>query len=209
MKKLVVIAVILVAFFSNAQPTVYERLRMQSYTFSLDTSTSVYYPHTAQTKPAYLENFTDAIFGTEVTRITGDVGEAIPNITPTENWRNVMRHGYNLRQAWNADESVLYLSTHFTEGGAYGNPLFLNGETYEVIKKANIFGGVSANDVRWHNTDPNLFVYVSDTEIGTINWNTLATSTLYTLPVGYTGRPFSVQVLPTCTPSLVNIFVRS
>ncbi len=41
-------------------------------------------------KPGYLQPFIDPVFGSSVTRITGDVGEGIPNVEAR--WDAVARH---------------------------------------------------------------------------------------------------------------------
>ncbi|MBV1929115.1 MAG: hypothetical protein KUG81_06340, partial [Gammaproteobacteria bacterium] len=82
---------------------------------TLNTSLTVYGTTPSLTKPTYLQTVTEPTFGTKITRISGDVGVAIPNVSPSENWLNVARHGYSTRQPWNADESIIPVSyTHLT-----------------------------------------------------------------------------------------------
>ena len=100
--KAVIISIVTFCYFQNS-------LSAQEY--DLITDTNVYWPVQEVSKPGYLQSITDPTFGTKVTRITGDVGVAIPNING-EVWRNVARHGYSTRQPWNADESVIYLDRH-------------------------------------------------------------------------------------------------
>ncbi|WP_412985146.1 hypothetical protein [Pontimicrobium sp. IMCC45349] len=136
-----------------------------SQEYNLNTSLELFWPAPAQAKPAYLQPIVDQTFGTTITRITGDVGTSIQNI-PGQNWRNTARHGYSTRQPWNADESMIYLGKHRNLGGSSGPDLFLDGETYEVIKEADLPSG---NEHRWHRSDPDLFWIIRDDEI--VTWN--------------------------------------
>lgn len=74
-------------------------------------------------KSGYLESYVDPVFGSRVTRITGDAGCAIPGIDAR--WDEVARHGYSKDSAWNCDQSMLVLKRH------HGSPslLFLDGES--------------------------------------------------------------------------------
>lgn len=139
-----------------------------SQNYDLDNSLTVFWPAPNMAMPNYLQDSIDPTFGTTLTRITGDVGASIPNIQG-ETWRNVARHGYATRQPWNADESLLYLGKHSNLNSSSGPDLFLDGNTYEVIKQANLPSG---NEHRWHQTDPELFLVIRDTEIITWNYNT-------------------------------------
>lgn len=140
------------------------------------------YPLQEIPKPGYLQSTTDPTFGTKITRITGDVGDPIQNVGG-EVWRNVARHGYSTRQPWNADESVIYLDRHKTEGGSWGASLFLNGETYEVIRQANVPG---ANETRWHPTDPDIMLLLRSD--GVYAWSYSTGNTTQLMPLsGYSG----------------------
>lgn len=132
--------------------------------YDLITNTEVYWPLQPMSKPNYLETIVDVVYNTKITRITGDVGSPIPNTN--ESWRNVARHGYSVRQPWNSDESVIYLGQNKTYNGGWGSSLFLDGQTYEVLGKANI---PSSNEIRWHPSDPNLMYLLNNTSIKT--WN--------------------------------------
>tara|TARA_R110002073_G_scaffold244979_6_gene407111 strand:+ start:15297 stop:18107 length:2811 start_codon:yes stop_codon:yes gene_type:complete len=171
--KAVIISIVTFCYFQNS-------LSAQEY--DLITDTNVYWPVQEVSKPGYLQSITDPTFGTKVTRITGDVGVAIPNING-EVWRNVARHGYSTRQPWNADESVIYLDRHKTEGGSWGPSLFLNGETYEVIKQANVPG---ANETRWHPINPDLMLLIRDDGIYSWSYSTGNTTQLMSYS-GYSG----------------------
>ena len=130
----------------------------QDYDLITD-SVQMYWPAATLAKPGYLETVIDPDFGTKITRVVGDPGTAIPVIGGT--WQPVARHGYSKKPVWNADESLIFLEKH--DGGR--NPLFLDGETYEVL----FYGGASATEHRWHPTDPDLMVLVSDHAVKT--WN--------------------------------------
>jgi hypothetical protein len=134
-------------------------------------------------KPSYLGSYTDPLFGTKVTRITGDVGTAIPNI-PGSTWGNISRAGYETRPAWNADQSILLLE--------YGDPahtnLFLNGNTYQPLFEKTPPG----NEFRWDPIQANMMDYVRNgavsntTEFGLWNVMTGVRTVQLTIP-GYTN----------------------
>jgi hypothetical protein len=130
----------------------------QEYDLVTD-SIQMFWPASALEKPGYLETVIDPDFGTKITRVVGDVDSLIPVIGGT--WKPVARHGYSKKPVWNADESLIFLEKH--EGGR--NPLFLDGETYEVL----FYGGESATEHRWHPTDPDLMVLITDHAVKT--WN--------------------------------------
>ncbi len=156
--------------------------------YDLDISIQTY-TTPAIDKPSYLIPLVDPRFGTEITRIVGDVGTSIANTS--EVWRDVARHGYSTRQPWNADETVLFLGRNRTYGGSWGADLFLDGETYEPIGVANEPKG---NEHRWHPKNPNLRLILRDESI--ISWNyksdqtnILTTFSGYTeTSLGYTGN---------------------
>lgn len=190
MKKYILILLVFFSLGINAQNlvTLINQGAQQGNTYTpseltLDTSTTTYDTTPALTKPNYLQTVTEPTFGTKITRITGDVGVAVPNITPSENWLDIARHGYNTRQPWNSDESVLYLEKHQTNAPVYGSDLFLNGQTYEVIKSADLPAG---NEYRWSNLDPDSFIILRDTEI--VSWSYAnETETQLASFAGYTG----------------------
>ena len=138
--------------------------------YNLITDLEIYWPIQQMPKPNYLETVTDPVFGTKITRITGDVGNSIPNVSG-EQWKQVARHGYSTRQPWNADESIIYIDRHKS-----GADLFLNGETYEVIKEEDI---PSANETRWHPTNPDLMLLLRDDGVHSWSYSTDATNHLF------------------------------
>lgn len=145
-----------------------------SQEYNLNSSLEEYWPMANLEKPNYLEDVIDPTFGTKITRITGDPGTAVENVT-NESWKTVARHGYSVRQPWNADESVIYLGRHFNYGGSWGSSLFLDGETYEVIKKATMPSG---NESRWHPTEPNIRLILTNNSVKKWNYETNASTTL-------------------------------
>ena len=78
-------------------------------------------------KPPYLTPIVDPVFGSKVTRISGDAGSPIRNLD--REWGKVVRHHCSKDQAWNADMSLLVLTRHKGKP----NPLFLDGRTYEPL----------------------------------------------------------------------------
>jgi hypothetical protein len=130
-------------------------------------------PHVSQ--PGYLESYTDPVFGTRITRITGEPGADIPNVEGQ--WAPIARHHYSKDGPWNCDQSLLYLARH--QGRP--NHLFLDGRTYEVRFARP---GAPGTERRWHPKEPAIMIYVKDNRIG--RWNVLedTTQTLATLP-GY------------------------
>lgn len=130
-------------------------------------------PHVPQ--PGYLESYIDPVFGTKITRITGEPGTDIPNTDGK--WATVARHRYSKDAAWNCDQSLLYLERHQSRP----NHLFLDGNTYQVRFARS---GPPGTERRWHPKEPAVMVYVKDNLIGF--WNVLedTTETLATFP-GY------------------------
>lgn len=111
-------------------------------------------------KPPYLTAVTDPVFGTRITRITGDPGDSISGI-PGGIWGRVARHHYSKDQAWNADESLIFIDRN--EEGGRGAALFLDGSSYRPLFARAVPGG---GEVRWHR-DPNLMVLVAGHVVGT------------------------------------------
>lgn len=106
-------------------------------------------------KPLYGVPTPDPVFHSIVTRISGNVGTAIPAI-PGANWGTVVRHPGFQRQAWNCDQSLIYISENSGDGAAGAAGLFLRGDLpYEPLfgRHANWPAGA---DVCWHPTDPEL-----------------------------------------------------
>jgi hypothetical protein len=107
-------------------------------------------------RPGYLKPWKDPVFDTMITRITGDPGSKIGSLGVT--WPDVSRHHYNSDQAWNCNQTLIYLD----QPG-----VFLDGESYQPKFMANGIPGDS--DVRWHATDPALMLYAAGNKLG--SWN--------------------------------------
>jgi hypothetical protein len=120
-------------------------------------------------KPGYLQSFIDPVFGSKVTRITGDVGTAIP-VGGT--WGDISRPGYEQRPVWNADQSMMVLEN---VNGA-NRTLFLDGSTYQPLFEKNPPG-----EFRWHPQQPNMMTYVRNGELANTCelglWNVMTEAT--------------------------------
>ncbi|MBO0733573.1 MAG: hypothetical protein J2P49_04505 [Methylocapsa sp.] len=134
-------------------------------------------------KPGYLHSYVDPVFGTKVTRITGDPGTAIPNVGST--WGKVSRPGYEDRAAWNADQTILLL-----ENTAAG-PLLLDGNNYKPLAAENL-GPFYSSEARWHPALPSKMLYLGNNARGTACefglWDIYTSSiTVQQTISGYTG----------------------
>jgi hypothetical protein len=148
-------------------------------TCSLKTDLGVY-STPALSRPGYLQSITDPVFGTKITRISGNVGSAIPNIAGT--WGNIVRHHYSKDQPWNADQTLIYLDTNS------GNPpdLFLDGNSYQPLFSHT---RPYQSDVRWHDTNPDVMIYVAANVFGYWNVRTNTKTVVRTFS-GYSGFTF-------------------
>ncbi|XOV91560.1 MAG: hypothetical protein ACFHWX_15265 [Bacteroidota bacterium] len=118
-----------------------------------------YWPVPEIKKPGYLETIIDPVFGTKITRISGDPGDSINGI-PNAVWpAQESRHGYSKRQAWNADQSMIFLDRSYPH-------MWLDGETYEVLFTRTFKKGHPDRpkmDLRWSHFEPDIMYYlVSD-----------------------------------------------
>ncbi len=105
------------------------------------------------------------MFGTKITRVTGDPGTAIIT-TDGKNigtWGERARHHYSKDQVWNADQSLIILDRH----DGTPNPVYLDGYTYKPLSLYKAPG-----EDRWHPTQPDIRIYVAGNEIGTFNIRT-------------------------------------
>lgn len=131
----------------------------------------------SSSRPALRTPFTDPVFGTRITRITGDSGTLInSSLNATAAWGSLKRHVYSRHQPWNADESLFWIETN-SGSGAYGGNIFLNGQTYVP----ELLGSRPSGWVEglWHDTDPNLMIYVTDNSINRWNVRTGVTTLLH------------------------------
>ena len=126
-------------------------------------------------QPGYLESYIDPVFGSKVTRITGEPGNDIPNIKGK--WSTIARHHYSKDTAWNCNQSLLLLGKHH----GYASMLFLEGTTYTPLFGRNTSPGT---EIRWHPKKPDIMVYVKDNIIGYWNVRENKTEIIATFP-GY------------------------
>ena len=136
-------------------------------------------------KPPYLQPMTDPIFGTTITRISGDPGTPMKNISGGI-WGNVSRHQYSTRSAWNADMSLIWLSNN--DNGTPSSSIFLDGNTYQPLFALEPPSSGTA-DVVWHNTDPSTMVVAHDDTLEYWNVRTGAITVLHKF-TGYTNLKF-------------------
>ncbi|MDD2597656.1 MAG: hypothetical protein PHO37_00315 [Kiritimatiellae bacterium] len=108
-------------------------------------------------RPGYLEPYLDPVFGSKVTRITGDPGTPILNTEGT--WYEVARHSYSKESAWNCDQTLLLLAKHH----GFPSKMFLDGSTFKPLFGRNSIPGT---DMRWHPVIASVMVYVMDNVIG-------------------------------------------
>jgi hypothetical protein len=126
-------------------------------------------------RPKYLNTIIDPVFGTKVTRVSGDPGTKIMTKNGEEIgvWGDVVKHHYSKDQPWNADESLIHLTRNV---GGSPSDVFLDGETYEVLFARSVPG----SEDRWHATNPALKFYVNGNQIGYFNVYTGATTVIRT-----------------------------
>ncbi|MGB2866953.1 MAG: T9SS type A sorting domain-containing protein [Bacteroidota bacterium] len=120
----------------------------QDVACELLTDSTTYWPASAVDKPEYLQSVTDPVFGTKITRIVGNPGDAIPNI-PGAVWAAQQeRHEYSKLSVWNCDQSMMYLNRHYPN-------LWLDGSTYEVL-----FTRTKPSEyVLWSHTEPHVMYH--------------------------------------------------
>lgn len=138
-------------------------------------------------RPAYLTPVRDPVFGSTITRIAGDPGTPIGSLAGTA-WGDVARHHYNLSQAWNCDQSLLYLDTNSGPQASGGRGVFLDGESYAPLFMQN--ARPSGSDVRWHPTEPAVLYYAHRGVIGTWNPQTDETRVIRDFGGDYSGLTF-------------------
>jgi hypothetical protein len=147
------------------------------------TDTNTYWPAPAIEKPDYLSSIVDPTFGTKVTRITGNPGDAIPNLEDVTWADEQQRHEYSKQQPWNCDQSMIYLGRHSPD-------LWLDGNTYEVLFAKRKPG----SRVRWSNTEPESMYFISSPDNGESfigKWNVVSDETELVVDLsGYTKVSF-------------------
>lgn len=111
-------------------------------------------------KPAYLSSYIDQVFGSKVTRVTGDPGSLIPGIDAR--WSDIARQNYPKNAAWNADQTLLFLQRH----NGFPAMLFLDGKNFKPTFGRNSCPG---DEIRWHPTKADIMVFVKNNVLG--YWN--------------------------------------
>jgi len=124
------------------------------------------------TKPDYLASTLEPTFNTYITRITGNPGDYVPNLTNKTWGTNLLRHGYSIRQPWNADQSILFLEN-------CSPAVFVDGKTYEVLFEYPSTKSYLYEQRRWHNSNPEIMIcnYKSDQVPGMMKivaWNVIS-----------------------------------
>jgi hypothetical protein len=128
--------------------TLYSLGVAQDVQCNLLTNSTNYWPAPVVSKPEYLQAITDPTFGTKITRIVGNPGDALPNI-PGQAWAAQQeRHEYSKLSVWNCDQSMMYLNRHYPN-------LWLDGNTYQVL-----FTRTKPSEVvLWSHTEPNIMYH--------------------------------------------------
>jgi len=101
--------------------------------------------------PGYLQPTTDPAFGTPFVRVTDPGRQILPGISCKP---SLCRHRYSSAQAWNADQTLLVITS-----GCPGL-CFLDGQTFRPLFHRRVAGACE-----WHPTDPELMICVSEDEI--------------------------------------------
>jgi len=119
---------------------------------------NTYWPTKPLKKAGYRETVTDPTFGTGITRIVGNPGDPLPNV-PGAKWaEKELRHGYSKREAWNCDQTMIFLDRHSPN-------LWIDGKTYEVLftrpdKPTNKNPDRPRYDLRWSHFEPEIMYYL-------------------------------------------------
>ncbi|HLJ00663.1 MAG TPA: hypothetical protein VKT76_13175 [Bradyrhizobium sp.] len=125
--------------------------------------------------PGYLQQMTDAAFGTPFTRVTDPGHEILPGTSCKQAY---CTHHYSSSQAWNADQSLLVISN-----GCSGL-CFLDGVSFVPL-----FHRTIPNECEWHPLDPALMICVADNKIYTWNPRRDIRPAIHTFPE-YTNLQF-------------------
>jgi hypothetical protein len=99
-------------------------------------------------KPGYLEAIIDPAYGSKIIRVVDDT------------WGEVCRHHYSKDQAWNADQTVIWINK--------GCDVFIDGNTYAALPNLK-FPPDSGGEGRWHPTNPKAIIYIKNDTLG--QWN--------------------------------------
>jgi hypothetical protein len=137
----------------------------------------------ALAKPAYMASTIDPVFGTTLTRISGDVGATIPTVGGT--WPATVKQNYPKDPVWTADGALMVLKYGFTNSAA----LFLDGSSYAPL----FFRGGPSGGGEWrlHPTLADIAVVVrADGTVSHWNVRTNVTTTKVAAVSGYTSNTF-------------------
>jgi hypothetical protein len=99
-------------------------------------------------RPGYLQSIIDTISGSIITRVVDD------------SWGAICRHHYSKDQAWNADQTVIWLNK--------GCDKFIDGNTYALLPNLKTPPD-SGGESRWSPIDRNVIIYTSGSVLG--KWN--------------------------------------
>ena len=115
--------------------------------------------------PAYLGTYTDPVFTTTVTRITGVTASSLSTSLGTGSWAVDARHHYAKDQPWNSDGTLIAIDNE----DASPTRLYLDGETYAV--RYEQCTQHRHGDDRWHPSPshPHERISVSGDEIAWID----------------------------------------
>lgn len=148
----------------------------------------------ARALPAYGETYVDDVFGSRITRVTGDVGvEAFPG-GPV--WSSRSRHQYSTTPAWSINEKwlMITISNALYSGGGNAPGILL----MDARRGTNLYNPImsvfpttdpsynaSANEVRWSADNDDELICVMGNEI--FRWNVLTSTqanrdTIMTIP---------------------------
>ncbi len=93
----------------------------------------VVWPHSVLREPDYLQPINDPVFGTQITRISGDAGTALSTVYNTggpaeATWSSTIRNRYVTDSPWNIDGSLIHLRSYDLKDPYQ---LVLNAGTYQ------------------------------------------------------------------------------
>jgi len=137
----------------------------------------------ALAKPAYMASTIDPVFGTTITRISGDVGSTIPTVGGT--WPATVKQNYPKDPVWTADGRLMVLKQGFTSSAA----LFLDGDSYAPLFFRS--GPSGGGEWRLHPTLPDVAVVIrADGTVSHWNVRTNTTTTKVAAVSGYSSNTF-------------------
>jgi len=113
-------------------------------------------------RPAYRQTVVDPVFGSNITRISGD------EMNPSSAHR--IQHHYSKDQPWNADMTLIKLS-----GAVY----ILNANDYTIFKQWNYHG-----NSRWSTVDPSILFYTTGNQFRKVNVRTNVDTLVHTFSQG-------------------------